>query len=130
MGKMKGVDNSEVKKTEERCTVCVSCQKTRREARFAVLFSLQIKFLIPRYLLLTVSQCLFHPYVSLDLVLQPHTPEQVVAASVFMQRQTLLAQRFWMGHLICSLPRPWPSSSLSPVATDPPGHPFLLSCWL
>lgn len=87
---MKGVDHSEVKKTEESCIVCVSRQKARREAGFAVLFSLPIKFLIPGYLLLTVSQCLFHPYIILDLGLQPHTPEQVVTASVFMQRQTLV----------------------------------------
>lgn len=37
-----GRDHSEAKKAEESCTVCVSCQKARKKAGFAALFSLQI----------------------------------------------------------------------------------------
>lgn len=67
-----------------------------------------------------VSQCLFPHVPVLDS--QPHTPEQMVTALVLMQTDPgyFWHRGFgWMGHLICSLPSPWPSSSLSPVA---PGH--------
>lgn len=82
MTKMKGVDHSEVKKAENSRTICVSCQRARREAGFAVLFPLQIPY---SWIYPAVSQCLFHPCVCLDLVFQPHTPEQMVTALVFMQ---------------------------------------------
>lgn len=104
MSQMKGVDHSEVKKAEESCTVCVS-QKARREAGFAVLFSLQIQTPYS-WISAAVSQCLFHPYVCVRFPAS-HTRTDGNCLGVHAETDpgNFWHRGFgWMVHLICSLP--------------------------